>query len=778
MKFLYFTDMHIKGINPGKRKDTFYLTILKKLMEIGHVIQDEKINFVMVGGDLFDSPKISNQLLGEVAKIIKSWKVKVFVVPGNHDVYGQNISTLPHTSLGILERTGVVSILTRDVSPLYIGKRNDPNYPLVAFTGQEYYQDIDTGLNNDYEIEHSVADINILVAHGMLLEKPFHPDIAHTLIQDVTTGADLVLSGHYHPDAVDVTIGSTRFMKPRSAARLEATKHNINHMPQYLIVDIEKQNNQVTFDCDMRDFTWAPAGNEIFDYDAKVEENRYKNELKVFKEQIKNINLGDATKLTEMIKKIASSDTNVTMEHLGEALNYLTDSEKNSKDTSLNGFIAENVPVWIEKVEITHFQSHDRTVVHFKPDSLNALVGESNNGKTAILRAIIWAIYNEPKGSDYIKEGEKFAEVSITFSNQKKLTRRRTNSDTGYFEVEDLTNTKKERYSKFGTTIPIQIANVHQMPKVPIAKDIVSLNIARQLDGPFMLSMSGADRAAAIGKITKTDIADNAILAISKDIVNLQRNVKQKETDCDLIEKKIASFDYLAKENQLLIEVENFMNDSVYHTQNQQQFTDLKQRYNESLVETQMMQLKVDNAPDTNAVDALISNMDKHVMAIQSYTTLSNQYTTCVDSITYNEKQVASAPNVEAIEKLVSEATNRIEMLDKLVELQKAYTTCTSSIQKGEEYISNIAILDEEKIAEIESHTIALEKLIESKEAYLYYENNLKKANDAIVAEEAYINKNQELIEKTQTEYKEALLEMGTCPICGNHIDEHSNFDL
>ena len=117
-------------------------------------------------------------------------------------------------------------------------------------------------------------------------------------------------------------------------------------------------------------------------------------------------------------------------------------------------------------------------------------------------------------------------------------------------------------------------------------------------------------------------------------------------------------------------------------------------------------------------------------------------------------------------------------MLDKLVELQKAYTTCTSSIQKGEEYISNIAILDEEKIAEIESHTIALEKLIESKEAYLYYENNLKKANDAIVAEEAYINKNQELIEKTQTEYKEALLEMGTCPICGNHIDEHSNFDL
>ena len=77
MKFLFFTDMHIKGVNPGKRKDVFYLAILKKLMEIGHTIKNENVNFVVIGGDLFDfsrmsyghvETKLGSRFLSEVPK--------------------------------------------------------------------------------------------------------------------------------------------------------------------------------------------------------------------------------------------------------------------------------------------------------------------------------------------------------------------------------------------------------------------------------------------------------------------------------------------------------------------------------------------------------------------------------------------------------------------------------------------------------------------------------------------------------------------------------------
>ena len=73
----------------------------------------------------------------------------------------------------------------------------------------------------------------------------------------------------------------------------------------------------------------------------------------------------------------------------------------------------------ITSVHIENFQSHKDTTVNFA--NFVGIVGPPNQGKTAIIRSIIWCLYNTPSGADFIRHGEDFARVSVTFSNGKTV---------------------------------------------------------------------------------------------------------------------------------------------------------------------------------------------------------------------------------------------------------------------------------------------------------------------------------------------------------------------
>jgi exonuclease SbcC len=56
----------------------------------------------------------------------------------------------------------------------------------------------------------------------------------------------------------------------------------------------------------------------------------------------------------------------------------------------------------IDHVAIKNFQSHKNTNIDFQRNGVNVIVGTSDQGKSAILRAILWAVNNRPMGTDDI----------------------------------------------------------------------------------------------------------------------------------------------------------------------------------------------------------------------------------------------------------------------------------------------------------------------------------------------------------------------------------------
>ena len=57
----------------------------------------------------------------------------------------------------------------------------------------------------------------------------------------------------------------------------------------------------------------------------------------------------------------------------------------------------------LNKIKIENFQSHKKTELDLVP-GVNVVVGKSNSGKTAILRALKWLVFNRPLGFRFHSE--------------------------------------------------------------------------------------------------------------------------------------------------------------------------------------------------------------------------------------------------------------------------------------------------------------------------------------------------------------------------------------
>lgn len=238
MRFLFFTDTHIRGNSPRSRRDDLYSTLKNKFNEIAGLIEEYDIDFVLHGGDWFDRPDISPSIVRDFAIMVKNFNRPVYTVAGNHDVYGHNPETLSRTMLGLLEGTGIVHILKYG-QPVILEKQG----LRVQLYGNSYNYEIDGERFKDYYTvkKDSGVDYCINVVHGMLLPKHFIEGIKYTLIDDiVSTEADITLAGHYHTGFGIKKVNDKYIINPGSLTRISALKSEISRIPEVIIIDLKE----------------------------------------------------------------------------------------------------------------------------------------------------------------------------------------------------------------------------------------------------------------------------------------------------------------------------------------------------------------------------------------------------------------------------------------------------------------------------------------------------------------------------------------------------------
>lgn len=193
----------------------------------------------------------------------------------------------------------------------------------------------------------------------------------------------------------------------------------------------------------------------------------------------------------------------------------------------------------IEKLSIQNFQSHKNTELIFDK-GVNVIIGSSDSGKTAILRALRWLMWNKPGGDSF---RSYWGGDTIINAEMDGFNISRSKGSANLYEVNDT------EFTAFGASVPEEIQKV---------LNISEINLQQQLDSPFLLTETPGNVAKHFNKIAKLNKIDEATSELKKEInsINTTIRVKQEKLneyetelkqipDLDVIEVKLGNLEQL-----------------------------------------------------------------------------------------------------------------------------------------------------------------------------------------------------------------------------------------
>lgn len=259
MNFLFTGDWHLRGTNPRNRIDDYKEAAKTKLREVFQLAQEHDVKAILCPGDIWDRPEVSIGVLLEFMAVIAESPVPIYTTAGNHDIYGYNLDTYERTSLRLLE------LLVPKLRVI-----NSPGSPLifddVAVTFTPYSGQMDRdGYGYSPAHRHSDTKYHIHVAHGMLLDH-VPPFDRFTLIKDVQTTADMILTGHDHQGfGVYRRADGIIFVNPGSLTRISASAGEMERRIQVALIRIDDE-----IDLQLIPLQSAKPGHEVLDR-SKIE---------------------------------------------------------------------------------------------------------------------------------------------------------------------------------------------------------------------------------------------------------------------------------------------------------------------------------------------------------------------------------------------------------------------------------------------------------------------------------------------------------------------------
>lgn len=233
----------------------------------------------------------------------------------------------------------------------------------------------------------------------------------------------------------------------------------------------------------------------------------------------------------------------------------------------------------IKSAHIQNFQSHKDTFIEFGYN-VNTFLGYSDSGKTAIIRAIRWAITNKPTGDAFRSTWGGDTIVTLTLVNGTVVRRTKGNSINEYYLK--VVGEEELVFKAFGTDVPSEIVE---------ALSFTDTNLQNQLDSPYLLSETPGQVAKHFNKIAKLEQIDLAIAHVQSSITKLNQRIatntsnitdykeaykdwdylKDFETDLKVLEKTVKSKDEMSAKSKtlarLIIKLEELEEDKVDYTE-------------------------------------------------------------------------------------------------------------------------------------------------------------------------------------------------------------------
>ena len=194
----------------------------------------------------------------------------------------------------------------------------------------------------------------------------------------------------------------------------------------------------------------------------------------------------------------------------------------------------------ITDLEIANFQSHEYTALEFVPGT-NVILGNSDTGKSSIIRAINWAVSNRPSGDSFRANfTKKDTEISIAFG-EDYVSRKKGKGINGY-------STGQDDYKALRTDVPDGVKAITRMEEV---------NIQPQYKSYFLLDETPGNVAKAFNSVSGLEKMDAALKNINSKVRATSSALAINLKEAVSIEEQIEELNWIADAEKILTQIEN-----------------------------------------------------------------------------------------------------------------------------------------------------------------------------------------------------------------------------
>jgi exonuclease SbcC len=201
----------------------------------------------------------------------------------------------------------------------------------------------------------------------------------------------------------------------------------------------------------------------------------------------------------------------------------------------------------IKKVTLKNFQSHKFSEVTFDK-GINVLSGTSDSGKSAILRAIRWVVFNKPSGDAMVShwcvnaKGKQIEDTSVTIEfDNGTIVERSKGKDGNLYKVNG------QVIEAFGVDVPQPVIDACNFSEV---------NLQVQHDRPFLVSESAGEVARFLNRIVKLDKIDAYLSSVEKKKRATKVEFDNAKNNLEKVERELSQFDWTDKAGKILTRLE------------------------------------------------------------------------------------------------------------------------------------------------------------------------------------------------------------------------------
>ena len=320
----------------------------------------------------------------------------------------------------------------------------------------------------------------------------------------------------------------------------------------------------------------------------------------------------------------------------------------------------------LEKIRIQNFQAHtDETIKFGKKNT--TIVGPSDAGKSAIIRALYWIFFNRPSGDAFIRKGAKFVRV-VVWLDGHKIERKKSKTSNLY--VLD-----GKRYKAFGSAVPEPIQNV---------LCISELNFQNQHDAPFWFSLSPGQVSKSLNEIINLQVIDNSLAFVAAETRKRTNAVEFCRERVFEAKKKRKELEWLDSVERQLVKLERTRTS-----------LDKGQKYIEELsVLLQDAKLHQTNIDKFQTCWTRATELAYDGWALQENQKRMEQLTQLLDQAeTAAILTTIQVPNLDELEQLISRMETQRSRTIMLKKLIADWESAEKKIEQGEDEIRDLETL-------------------------------------------------------------------------------------